>query len=95
MRPSDVASGVIGGDVAADHGYLAIHETTRSEIVVVDDAAGVPVGLIDVESEPPDAFAEPDQRLLKRCEALISPLWRAEPDGDVPRRGRVSREIAG
>ena len=94
MRPSDVAGRLIG-DVAADHGYLAIHETTRSEIVVVVDAAGMPVDLVDDESEPPDAFAEPDQRLLKRCEALISPLWRAEPDGDVPRRGHVSREIAG
>lgn len=67
---------VIVGDVAADPRYLTTHMTTRSEIVVPVLAGGVVVGLIDVESERPHAFADADKQLLTRCAAVIVPLWR-------------------
>jgi L-methionine (R)-S-oxide reductase len=67
---------VVVGDVASDPRYLTTHSSTRSEIVVPVFAGGVPVGLIDVESEQRDAFATDDEQLLERCAALISPLWR-------------------
>jgi L-methionine (R)-S-oxide reductase len=66
---------VVVGDVARDARYLTTHSSTRSEIVVPVFAGGVPVGLIDVESEKTDAFAAADEQLLERCAALISPLW--------------------
>jgi L-methionine (R)-S-oxide reductase len=67
---------VVVGDVGADPRYLTTHATTRSEIVVPVFAFGRPVGLIDVESERPQAFGDTDKRLLERCAALITPLWR-------------------
>ena len=72
-----VASGapVVVGDVADDPRYLTTHSTTRSEIVVpVFHHDGV-VGLIDVESERPNAFDDADTQLLERCAAVIVPLW--------------------
>jgi L-methionine (R)-S-oxide reductase len=64
-----VAAGetVVVGDVAGDPRYLTTHSTTRSEIVVPVLRNGVVVGLIDVESELPDAFGEADVQLLERC----------------------------
>jgi L-methionine (R)-S-oxide reductase len=76
---------VVVGDVAADGRYLTTHATTRSEIVVPVIAAGVPVGLVDVEGEQPEAFGEADERLLERCAALISPLWRLAGDDQANR----------
>ncbi len=73
---------VIVGDVGADPRYLTTQTTTRSEIVVPVFAAGAPVGLIDVESEQPNAFTSADQQLLERCAALISPMWRSERTAD-------------
>jgi L-methionine (R)-S-oxide reductase len=67
---------VVVGDVSADPRYLTTHSSTRSEIVVPVFAGGVPVGLIDVESDESNAFAADDEQLLERCAALISPLWR-------------------
>jgi L-methionine (R)-S-oxide reductase len=67
---------IVVGDVASDPRYVTTHSSTRSEIVVPVFAGGIPVGLIDVESEKPDAFAAEDEQLLERCAALISPLWR-------------------
>lgn len=73
-----VAAGepVVVGNVAADPRYLTTHTTTRSEIVVPVFGDGQVVGLIDVESDQPDAFGESDTRLLQRCAAVIAPLWR-------------------
>ena len=73
-----VAAGeaVIVGDVTTDPRYLTTHATTRSEIVVPVFAGGNVAGLIDVESERPDAFVERDEQLLERCAAVIVPLWR-------------------
>jgi L-methionine (R)-S-oxide reductase len=74
-----VATGeaVIVGDVSTNSRYLTTHATTRSEIVVPVCARGCVVGLIDVESDQPDAFGEQDRQLLERCAAVIAPLWRA------------------
>ena len=79
-----VAAGepVVVGDVAADPRYLTTHTTTRSEIVVPVFEDGAVVGLIDVESERPDAFGESDKQLLERCAAVIAPLWRADRRDD-------------
>jgi L-methionine (R)-S-oxide reductase len=84
---------VVVGDVAADARYLTTHATTRSEIVVPVIAAGVPVGLVDVESERANAFGPADERLLERCAALISPLWRLAGDDQAERAatGEVAR----
>jgi L-methionine (R)-S-oxide reductase len=92
-----VAAGetVIVDDVAADPRYLTTHTTTRSEIVVPVFSGDHIVGLIDVESERPDAFGERDRQLLERCAAVIVPLWRTRRrlrqigSGSPPyRRGR-------
>jgi L-methionine (R)-S-oxide reductase len=83
-------SAVVVGEVAADARYLTTHATTRSEIVVPVFAGGTPVGIIDVESEQPQAFGEADQRLLERCAAVISPLWPSEPTAR-PARGAPAR----
>jgi L-methionine (R)-S-oxide reductase len=78
-----VAAGqpVIVGDVVADPRYLTTHTTTRSEIVIPVFVDGAVVGLIDVESERPDAFGDRDKELLERCAAVIAPLWRSEEAG--------------
>jgi L-methionine (R)-S-oxide reductase len=66
---------VVVGEVAADPRYLTTHSTTRSEIIVPVFRGRDVVGLVDVESEQPDAFGESDRKLLERCAALIAPLW--------------------
>jgi L-methionine (R)-S-oxide reductase len=73
-----VAAGaaVVVGEVATDPRYLTTHPSTRSEIVVPVFAGGAVVGLIDVESEAPDAFDEGDKQLLEGCAAVVVPLWR-------------------
>jgi L-methionine (R)-S-oxide reductase len=87
-----VATGeaVVVGDVAADARYLTTHTTTRSEIVVPVFRGDVVVGLIDVESEQPDAFGESDKRFLERCSAVVAPFWGAGaadtgPTAEAPR----------
>ena len=74
-----VAAGgsVIVGDVTDDPRYLTTHTTTRSEIVVPVFQDGGVVGLVDVESEQPNAFDESDKQLLERSAAVIAPLWTA------------------
>ncbi len=65
------------GDVTEDPRYLTTLVSTRSEIVVPisDTASGSVVGLIDVESERPNAFTAEDQRHLESCAAAMRPLW--------------------
>jgi L-methionine (R)-S-oxide reductase len=86
-----VATGqpIVVADVAADPRYLTTHTTTRSEIVVPVFDGGAVVGLIDVESERPDAFGQSDTQLLERCAAVVMPLWResrAPPPENAQRR---------
>jgi peroxiredoxin/putative methionine-R-sulfoxide reductase with GAF domain len=71
---------VVVGEVTADPRYLTTHSTTRSEIVVPVFRGRDVVGLIDVESERPAAFDDSDRKLLERCAALITPLWRTGDD---------------
>ncbi len=65
------------GDVTKDPRYLTTLGSTRSEIVVPvpGPPAGAPVGLIDVESERQNAFADRDRALLEQCAAAMSGLW--------------------
>jgi L-methionine (R)-S-oxide reductase len=79
---------VVAGDVGADSRYLTTHASTRSEIAVPVNAGSTVVGLIDVESERRDAFGAEDQRLLERCAAAITPLWRVENIGGRASAGR-------
>jgi len=67
------------GDVSSDPRYLPTLETTRSEVVVpvLDRTSGRVVGLVDVESDLPDAFSAEDRRCLEECAALLAPLWSA------------------
>jgi L-methionine (R)-S-oxide reductase len=88
-----VAAGeaVVVGDVSADPRYLTTHTTTRSEIVVPVFREGVVVGLIDVESERPNAFGGSDSRLLERCAAVILRLWGTDVAASEP----ISKERRG
>ena len=85
----EAGEAVVVGDVSADPRYLTTHTTTRSEIVVPVSAGSTVVGLIDVESERPDAFAERDRQLLEHCAAVITPLWRESgPDSETSAKER-------
>ena len=68
------ASGVteIVADVYADHRYLACFPSTRSEIVVPVIYEGSVVAEIDVDSDAPAAFGEPDRVFLERVASAIS-----------------------
>jgi len=64
------------GDVTRDPRYLTTLNTTRSEIVTpVLDAAGAVLGLLDVESDLPDAFGPEDRSCLEACARSLAPLW--------------------
>ena len=64
------------GDVTRDPRYVTTLNTTRSEIVTpVLDAAGAVVGLLDVESDLPDAFGPEDTKCLEACARALAPLW--------------------
>lgn len=81
---------IVVGDVAKDPRYLTTLGSTRSEIVVpvfaapATDTAGENrpsprrvAGLIDVESERPDAFTDRDRAALELCASAIRALWSA------------------
>jgi L-methionine (R)-S-oxide reductase len=60
-------------DVNADERYLACFVSTRSEIVVPIAYEGRVVGEIDIDSDVPAAFREPDRAFLERVALLVSP----------------------
>ena len=60
-------------DVNADERYLACFPSTRSEIVVPIVYDGRVVGEIDIDSDEPAAFGDPDRTLLERVAVLVSP----------------------
>jgi L-methionine (R)-S-oxide reductase len=67
---------VVVGDVTNDPRYLTTFGSTQSEMIVpVLNSANAVVGLIDVESEQRNAFRAQDTDLLKRCAALLVPLF--------------------
>ena len=68
---------VVVGDVTKDARYLTTFGSTRSEIVVPvrHPTAGSVLGLVDVESERPNAFTHDDQAFLEQCAAALAPLF--------------------
>jgi len=73
-------SPVVVGDVRRDPRYLTTLGDTRSEIVVPILEPGRVLGVIDVESERPDAFGELDRARLERATALLLPLYAGGDD---------------
>ena len=70
---------VIAADVAADERYLVCTPQTRSEIVApIADGARV-LGVIDIDSDQPNAFNEHDQALLERAASLLAGALRRAP----------------
>jgi L-methionine (R)-S-oxide reductase len=64
---------IIVDDVNTDPRYLACSPDTRSEIVVPIMRDGDVLGEIDVDSDRPGAFGEPDRRLLEGVAAMLAP----------------------
>jgi len=63
---------IIVPDVHAFAGHVACDERSRSEIVVpVREPAGNVVGVLDVDSDQPDAFTEVDREGLEAIVELI------------------------
>ena len=59
-------------DVHAFTGHVACDERSRSEIVVpVRDAQGAVIGVLDVDSDRPDAFTDVDRVGLERIVGLV------------------------
>jgi len=64
---------VVVGDVHKDSRYLPTFHTTRSEIIVpMTNGHRHIVGMLDVESEKVDAFADEDRQFLERAGGLIA-----------------------
>ena len=60
-------------DVNAFEGHIACASSTQSEVVVpVFDAAGELLGVLDIDSDQPDAFAQSDADYL---EALMADVF--------------------
>jgi GAF domain-containing protein len=70
-------SAVAAGDVSSDPRYLTTLGSTRSEIVVpiLLPGTGAVLGMIDVESDQPNAFTDDDRVLLEGCAAVLAGLW--------------------
>lgn len=67
---------VVVGDVRNDPRYLTTFGSTRSEVVVpILGPSGEAVGLVDVESERPDAFGEKDLRFLEGCASALAQVF--------------------
>jgi L-methionine (R)-S-oxide reductase len=64
---------VVVGDVSKDARYLPTFHTTRSEIIIplVNEDKRV-VGMLDAESEKPNAFGSEDRQFLERAAGLIA-----------------------
>ena len=64
---------VVVGDVRKDPRCLPAFHTTRSEIIVpmINEEHNV-VGMLDAESDKPDAFTDEDRKFLERAGALIA-----------------------
>jgi GAF domain-containing protein len=64
---------VVVGDVRKDPRCLPAFHSTRSEIIVpmINEGHNV-VGMLDAESDKPDAFSDEDRKFLERAGALIA-----------------------
>jgi len=68
----DRGESVVVPDVHAYPGHIACDARSRSEIVVpLRAASGVPVGVLDVDSDKPAAFDEVDRECLETIVGLI------------------------
>jgi len=68
----DRGEAVLVPDVHAFPGHIACDSRSQSEVVVpVRDAAGAIVGVLDVDSEKPDAFSQADVDGLTKIAAMI------------------------
>ena len=63
---------IVVDDVNADPRYLACSIETKSEIVVPIMQDGVVLGEIDIDSDRPAAFGDPDRALLEPVAALLA-----------------------
>ncbi len=63
---------IVVDDVNADDRYLACSFETRSEIVVPIMRDGRVAGEIDIDSDRPAAFGEPDRTLLEKVARLLA-----------------------
>jgi GAF domain-containing protein len=63
---------IVVDDVSADPRYLACSLDTRSEIVVPILGGGEVLGEIDIDSDRPAAFGDPDRALLERVAASLA-----------------------
>jgi L-methionine (R)-S-oxide reductase len=68
---------VLVGDVRNDPRYLTVFGTTISEIAVpvLAPGGGRVLGMVDVESDRPDAFSANDQQMIEQCAQAAMPLW--------------------
>ncbi|HEX5132783.1 MAG TPA: GAF domain-containing protein [Candidatus Krumholzibacteria bacterium] len=66
-------------DVCNDPRYLACSPTVKSEIVVPIFHAGNLIGVLDIDSDHPDAFSDDDRRFLESLVAKVSRAIRQEP----------------
>ena len=66
---------VIVQDVTTDPRYLTAFSSTRAEAIFPVAVDGRVVGTIDVESDRINAFGPDDEKFLKTCTLLLTPLW--------------------
>jgi GAF domain-containing protein len=77
-------------DVSADPRYLSCSISVKSEIVVPIARGGVVLGVIDIDSEIPNAFTQTDLDALTDLAALVAPSLPAPlaaVSGDTTRPG--------
>ena len=63
-------------DVCSDPRYLSCSPTVKSEIVVPIFAGGELIGVLDIDSDEPDAFSDDDRRFLEGLVSKTSGLIR-------------------
>ncbi|MDH3590851.1 MAG: GAF domain-containing protein [Planctomycetota bacterium] len=66
---------VLVPDVHSFPGHIACDPRSKSEIVVPLRYRGELVGVLDVDSDRPDAFDETDRAGLERCATLVATAW--------------------
>src|SRR5438105_6172057 len=65
-------------DISKDQNYCKFFGEVKSEIIVPIKRAGRVVGVIDVESDRPNAFAYADQVLLRRVAMQLARFFTAD-----------------
>jgi GAF domain-containing protein len=69
---------IVVDDVSADPRYLACSVETKSEIVVPILRGSQPLGEIDIDSDQPAAFGDPDRALLEPVAAMLAERFAEE-----------------